>query len=283
MFNFSAPKDIKFHVNKYILQNQAWLKNKIVIDIPAGSGAASQTLYSIGAKVEAYDLFPEFFKAKPLTCQYANVLEKLPIADNYADLVLCQEGIEHFANQVKALQEFNRILKPQGKLLITTPNYSNLRSKLSYFLAESEYVYHHLPPNEIDSVWLAKKHPQSEIYYGHIFLVGIQKLRVMAKLAGFKIAKIHPVRTNFTSLLILPFAYPFIWIANQLALWRSLQKHPNICKTYQKQVFREITQLNLNIRILTHGHLFVEFEKEQELSEVAQSLHGKYVSFEIVT
>ena len=35
---------------------------------------------------------------------------------------------------------FNRILKPDGKLIVTTPNFSSLRSRFSFFFVEFEKV-----------------------------------------------------------------------------------------------------------------------------------------------
>ncbi|MDZ7647271.1 MAG: hypothetical protein U5K54_08855 [Cytophagales bacterium] len=116
----------------------------------------------------------------------------------------------NISDQSKAFREFNRILKDKGSLIITTPNHSNLRSKVSYLLAESERFGSYMAPNEIDSIWMDTKHQTNEIYFGHIFLIGIQKLRVLAKLAGFRIKHIQFTRIKTTSLFILILFYPFI-------------------------------------------------------------------------
>ena len=50
------PQSIKYHVKKYILQNAGWLKNKTVIDFPAGNGVTSRILKNAGAKPLAVDL-----------------------------------------------------------------------------------------------------------------------------------------------------------------------------------------------------------------------------------
>jgi 2-polyprenyl-3-methyl-5-hydroxy-6-metoxy-1,4-benzoquinol methylase len=130
---------IKYHVKLFIRQNQQKFRNKVVIDAPAGAGVTSRILKEVGATVHAYDLFPQYFKVEGLTCERANIIEGIPMPDNFADVVVCPEGIEHFSEQYRAFQEFNRVIKPNGSLLITTPNYSNLQSRLSHFLFESEY------------------------------------------------------------------------------------------------------------------------------------------------
>jgi glycosyltransferase involved in cell wall biosynthesis/SAM-dependent methyltransferase len=52
-----------------------------------------------------------------------------PYADASFDTVLCCELIEHlFADPMHMMSEINRILKPEGYLLITTPNLGSLRA-----------------------------------------------------------------------------------------------------------------------------------------------------------
>src|SRR5579864_5582373 len=96
------PKSPKFHVKKYLREIREDLADKIVLDIPAGNGVTSEILLELGSKVEAFDLFPGNFLVKEIECKKADITKGLPIADNYADFVICQEGIEHFSDQVKA-------------------------------------------------------------------------------------------------------------------------------------------------------------------------------------
>lgn len=49
--------------------------------------------------------------------------DALPLADNVADLVLLVEVIEHLTEPERVLGEIHRILKPGGRLFLTTPNY----------------------------------------------------------------------------------------------------------------------------------------------------------------
>jgi 2-polyprenyl-3-methyl-5-hydroxy-6-metoxy-1,4-benzoquinol methylase len=52
-----------------------------------------------------------------------------PYGDASFDTVLCCELIEHlFADPMHMMSEINRILKPGGHLVLTTPNIGSLRS-----------------------------------------------------------------------------------------------------------------------------------------------------------
>ena len=273
------PSSIKYYVKKYFIAQGDYYKNKIVVDFPAGNGVTSNILKNIGANPLPLDLFTEYFDVEGLTCIRANIREGLPLADKSADALVCQEGIEHFSDQFQALQEFNRVLKSKGTLLITTPNYSNLRARLSYLLSESERFNSTMPPNELDSIWMARTEITNEIYFGHIFLIGIQKLRVLAKLTGFRIKKCHSTKTKSTSMLLLPFLYPFIYLSHRIAYRKNLRKNKDYDRETVKAVYDEIFKLSINLNILTGSHLMVEFEKEQDFEHVAQGLRSQHKEF----
>jgi SAM-dependent methyltransferase len=273
------PKSIKFYIKRFILKNQTVLKDKSVIDIPTGNGITSTLLKDIGANPLPFDIFPEYFTAEGLTCRQADVMQGIPVGAQTADWLFCQEGIEHFSDQFAALKEFNRVLKPGGKMVITTPNYSNLRSRLSYFLGETERFNSMMPPNEIDSIWMNNASDSSQIYFGHLFLIGIQKLRALAKLAGFKIVQIESTRMKTTSVVILVFLYPKIWFSNYLAYRKNVKKDKGVDPEFQKRVYKEQFKLNTNFRILVDSHLFVVFEKEYECKDVLTSLKTLHKEF----
>lgn len=272
---------IKYHIRKFFLKHADRFKGKTIVDMPAGNGVTSRLLKDIGAIPLPFDLFPEYFMEKDVECKRADVLAGIPLEDNSVDGVICQEGIEHFSDQFKALKEFNRIIKPGGSLIITTPNYSNLRSRMSYFLSESERFNKIMPPNEIDSIWMNQQNLSSEIYFGHVFLIGIQKLRVLAKLSGFKIKLIQSTKLKTTSLFLLIFNYPWIWLSNYFTYRKNLKKDKGYDKSFQKEVYKEIFDLSVNFRLLVDGHIFVEFEKEKEANEVFQDLKSTHKEFGI--
>ena len=63
------------------LRGMPELEGSRVIDIPAGSGQLSAVARAMGAEVEAYDLFPELFRASGLQCRRADLSTTLPIDD----------------------------------------------------------------------------------------------------------------------------------------------------------------------------------------------------------
>ena len=86
------PKSPKYYVKNYLHRIKDELKGKIVLDVAAGSGVTTEILLELGARVEAFDLFPEYFMIKDVECKRADILDKIPVPDGYADYIICQEG-----------------------------------------------------------------------------------------------------------------------------------------------------------------------------------------------
>lgn len=227
-----------------------------VLDFPAGEGFTSNYLKTKNAKVTSWDIFPEFFKYNNLTCTQADLQKPFPSADKQFDLAIFQEGIEHLPDQLFALKEYNRILKDQATLFVTTPNYSNIRSRFSYLVFESE-TPKIMPPNELESIWYGK---DDRVYLGHIFSLGIMKLRMLALLAGFEIVKIHPTRVNWSSVYLGLIFSPFILFFTFKNYLRAIRKNKALTKQQKKPLW-DLVKLNLNLNILLGGHLIVEFKK----------------------
>ena len=66
--------------------------------------------------------------------------EPLPAADGTADYVLCCEVIEHLEGNVQhMLREARRVLRPDGALLLTTPNHASIEHRWALMRGRSVY------------------------------------------------------------------------------------------------------------------------------------------------
>lgn len=253
---FFGTKEIKEHVRRVLGERADSLKGARAIDFPAGNGVTSEILHGHGAKVLAIDLFPEFFRAPGIEIKRGDLSEQFPLADSAADLAVCQEGIEHVGNQDHVFSEFSRVLRTGGHLLLTTPNYSNLKSKLSYLFTESEAFGRIMPPNEKDSVWIGDHGQEGKrLYFGHCFLTGFFRLRLFAKLAGLRLVRVHDSRVNATSFLLFPLFYPFI----VLSAFKTTRRF--VRKTKERELASELFRWMVHPKLLLENHLVLEFEK----------------------
>lgn len=264
-------------INKYTteyIRNLPDLTGKIVLDIPCGDGRASYEFKKKGAEVKAFDLFPDFMKLTDVESRYADLSEELPVESESVDYIICQEGIEHIPNQLKVLQEFNRVLKKDAILLITTPNDSQIKVRVSNFLLETD-LYKRMPPTEVDSIWFAEN-DTNKLYYGHLFLLGVQHFQTLLTLSGFKTKK--RIKTDFsTSSLILGVVfYPVLAVMTFLAYFLYKDENQHVEEKAKKRVLFERAILNLLPTTLFNKHIFWEIKKESNNIETISKLRQMY-------
>ena len=104
------------------------------LELAPGRGALSAELVRLGHRLDALDIAPENFSASRsgVNLLAGNLDELLPFEDSAYDLVVCCEGIEHLEFQYRFARELTRVLKPGGRLILTTPNINNVASRVRY-------------------------------------------------------------------------------------------------------------------------------------------------------
>ncbi len=268
--NYNFPKTgIHKYVAKYI-RALPDMSGKNILDVPCGDGRAAYEFKKKGANVIALDLFPNFIKLTDLSAEYADLSETLPVESGSIDYIICQEGIEHIPNQLNVLEEFNRVLKKDGVLLITTPNNSHVRARLSHFLLESDF-WKRMPPTEIDAVWFADS-KKDKLYFGHLFLIGVQHFQSLLVCTGFKVNR--RIRTDIgnTSFIIGLTMYPLFVLFNLLSYLFYRKKNPHVEQGKKREILWGRVKLNLLPTTLFCKHIFWELQKIDNLDEAIAKL-----------
>lgn len=103
-----------------------------VLDLGAGKGNISTELKKLDFHVIACDINPQLFRIKGIRCDYADLNQKLPYETESFDYVMCVEVIEHLENPHHVIREIARVLRPEGKVVVTTPNIANFYSRLHF-------------------------------------------------------------------------------------------------------------------------------------------------------
>lgn len=107
-----------------------------VLDVPAGQGAFALELIKHGfSDIHCLDLTDDGFNISEVKFDIYNANDPLPFPDNSFDYVFSVEGIEHFDSPFVFIMELGRVLKPGGKMYITTPNTFSVDARLKYLLS----------------------------------------------------------------------------------------------------------------------------------------------------
>ena len=139
------------HWHRYLYASY-FVENKVVLDIASGEGYGTFLLSSAKAqKVFGVDIDPEAVKSARETYENTNLefingsIVSIPVASESIDLLISFETIEHVdeAHQNMFLDEIERVLKPDGILIISTPNklaYSDIPNYKNEFHIKEFYV-----------------------------------------------------------------------------------------------------------------------------------------------
>ena len=107
-----------------------------VLDAPCGDGALARELASRGWRVWSADIEPTRSGDEDgVTFVRLDLDASLPFADGAFDAVVSLEGLEHLFLPARCLAEFCRILRPGGRLVLTTPNVNNVQSRWHYLVS----------------------------------------------------------------------------------------------------------------------------------------------------
>jgi SAM-dependent methyltransferase len=104
-----------------------------VLDAPCGDGTLARELSARGWRVCAADIAPVHIDG--VRSLRLDLDEPLPFSDGAFDAVVSLEGIEHLLSPARCLAELCRVLRPGGRLVVTTPNVNNLQSRWHYLIA----------------------------------------------------------------------------------------------------------------------------------------------------
>jgi ubiquinone/menaquinone biosynthesis C-methylase UbiE len=191
-------------VHEKVLEVALGLPGTVYLDVPTGSGVLANKLLKSGKKVTAGDIdinqFEIGIKNHDLTLVQLDLNEKrLLLQDNFFDVAISVEGIEHLQNQWHFIRNIARVLKPNGFLIITTPNILNIRSRVRYFM-EGRYEHFKQPP----IYGKTDEHTWNDY---HISPLSYFEFQFMLKSCGFSIEKIHTNslrHKNFWTMLMKP-------------------------------------------------------------------------------
>lgn len=189
-----------------------------VLDIPAGGAVQSRALATLGYRVFSIDLFAPANRAPGTSWICADANRALPFRDGAFDYVLSREGIEHLEDQMGFLRNCARVLRPGGRIVLTTPNMMHLAARASGFLTGQRNLRRGL----ISEIQTPRTQKQGPFYHGHVFMLDYYRARYMMRIAGFDRLEVYTDRWSPTSVAMSPIV-PILWLAMKFSVAVSLR------------------------------------------------------------
>jgi 2-polyprenyl-3-methyl-5-hydroxy-6-metoxy-1,4-benzoquinol methylase len=117
---------------------------KRVLDVGCSTGYLAERLQQRGATVVGIDLDERAAELARRFCEavYVGDIEtmELPFEPESFDAIVCGDLIEHLRDPESALQRLRPLLRPSGRLALSTPNIANWAMRLSLLFGRFRYT-----------------------------------------------------------------------------------------------------------------------------------------------
>lgn len=223
-----TAKDRFWHPDVYV--RDQWVKAEAA-KLPAGS-----KVLDAGAGASKYRPFfahceyktQDFCRYEGPLVQYLQPIDyvceitAIPLPDGSLDAILCTEVIEHVVDPMAVLVEFQRVLKPGGKLLLTSPLLSHLHMEpYHYFGGFTHYWYEYWLPQKgfkVDSVTPVGGPGRTCVVFSQSFYLSWSAAEKKLSLAPRLLSLLFRAPARFLVYYGLPWVLPKFdrWLGSQL-------------------------------------------------------------------
>jgi SAM-dependent methyltransferase len=234
----NSPKCITFQPDIYekILGLLPQDRTIRILDVGAGKGYFCRKLQELGYRVEACDFLKEHFQCTDIHFTIVDFNKDFPFEENQFDCVISVEVIEHIENHFQFMKEIVRVTKPNGLIIITTPNILSLPSRWHFFL----YGFTDCSPYPLD--------PRREHYYTyHINPISLPELLFCYERFGADLIRLTTNRIRKSAWLPMFFLYPLLAVAIRCKFLR--QKRAGLHALYRRYIRWVLHPANLMGRI----------------------------------
>lgn len=248
--NISSASHKKTNDKVFELVSSMISKKSKILDLGAGAGHLSRRIYNFlienkfnSKNLYATDFFKKSFQASEVTFKQADFNKKLPFSNSSFDIVYSVEVIEHLRCPYDFLDECYRILKPNGMLIISTPNILSLKSRFNFFITGFNELYK--PPSI--------KPENAGRLCGHIMPLHLAYYDYGLRKSGFSLMELFCDKVNSKSKFLYFLLFPFL----KFSYWRQMKS----LKKYDSDLYDEtkhhLYNMNSYIALTSRSLLFI--------------------------
>lgn len=238
-FNYLSAKILKIMSEK---------NTGSVLDLGCGNGDSSKKLHDLGFKVTAADMDVKRFEFKDIiSFKECNLNSKLPFSDNSFDYIIFLEVIEHIYNPQFVISEISRVLKENGRLIISTPNILNIGSRMR-FLFEGSFDFFREPILDY-----SKAFPMA-IQNMHVVPWRYQELEYLLFRNQLHVKNVYTDSVKKSMLFPAFLLKPFLWIQSKSKEFRAKRKGG--------VDYKRINKILLSKELFLGKHLIIEAFKK---------------------
>lgn len=149
-----------------LMRRYVELEGKLVLDIGCGVGAFVRRLRELSPHVYGVDIDDERVAegAREMPNLALAVGEHLPFSEGTFDVVLLHEVLEHVTDDQETLREAQRVLRPDGSVVVFCPNRLYPFETHGVFLGK-RYLFGNMPlVNYLPDFWRKRLVPHARAY-----------------------------------------------------------------------------------------------------------------------
>lgn len=148
MVGTASPQTYRLKPDPYsshsvVLRWLAQGNGRRLLDVGASDGFLSRHLTERGWKVTAIERDPAAAEAGRANCEVmvvADLDRELPVLEGAFDVIVYGDVLEHLADPLRVLLGLNRVLAPDGEVVISIPNVAHLWIRLCLLVGRFDYL-----------------------------------------------------------------------------------------------------------------------------------------------
>ena len=176
-------------VHKVVVSYMNGVARGTVLDAPAGQGHLSGELEKLGFALFPVDIERDNILHRTGRNVQVDLNEPLPFRDGSFDYVVSLEGIEHLEAPHSLIRGFARVLKPSGRLIVSTPNVMTIKSRLRFLFCGHFDYFRFIGPLPPEA-----RYRHDEYDHQHINPISYTEMKFILEKSGLELEEIKTNR-----------------------------------------------------------------------------------------